>query len=61
MNSNSDQVAAFGILLRQNPQSARFFDNCTPEQQQAILQQLPQMASQGQLKGFVDNLPSAAL
>lgn len=61
MGTNPDQAAAFGILLRQNPQASRFFDSCTPTQKEAIMAQLPQLTSQAQLKGFVEHLPSAAL
>ena len=61
MNQANNQLAAFAVLLRQNPQSSRFYDSCTPAQRQAILDQLPKMTSQAQLQGFVDHLPSAAL
>lgn len=61
MNQANNQIAAFGVLLRQNPQSSRFYDSCTPQQRQAILDQLPKMTSPAQLQGFVDHLPSAAL
>ncbi len=61
MNPDMNQATAFGILLEKNPQAARFYDNCTPEQRQAILLQLPQITSQAQLQAFVDHLPSAAL
>ena len=61
MNQANHQMETFGTLLRQYPQSSRFFDSCTPQQRQAILDQLPKMTSQAQLQGFVDHLPSAAL
>ena len=61
MDTAMQQATAFGALLRQNPQAARFYDSCTPQQRQAILEQLSQLTSQAQLQGFVDHLPSAAL
>lgn len=61
MNSHLEPAVAFGELLRQNPRAAQFYDNCTSEQRQAILLQLPEMKSVNQLQAFVDNLPSATL
>ena len=61
MEQGYEQAAAFGALLQENPQAARFYDHCTPQQRQAILEQLPQMTSQAQLRAFVDHLSSAAL
>ena len=55
MFPTNDQLSVFAALLRQNPQSARFYNSCSPAQRRAIMEQLPQ------LQGFVDNLPSAAL
>ncbi len=40
MDTAMQQATAFGALLRQNPQAARFYDSCTPQQRQAILEQL---------------------
>ena len=60
MFPTNDQLSVFAALLRQNPQSARFY-NSSPAQRRAIMEQLPQMTSRAQLQGFVDNLPSAAL
>lgn len=61
MDTAMQQATAFGTLLRQNPQAAHFYDNCTPQQRQAILEQLSQLTSQAQLHSFVEHLPSAAL
>ena len=55
MNHANNQLAAFGVLLRQNPQSSRFYDSCTPQQRQAILDQLPKITSQAQLKVSATN------
>lgn len=61
MDPTMNQASAFGALLRQNPQAARFYDSCNAQQRQAILEQLPKLTSQAQLQSFVNNLPSAAL
>ena len=61
MDTAMQQATAFGALLRQNPQAARFYDSCTPQQRQAILEQLSQLTSQAQLQSFVEHLTSAAL
>ena len=61
MNQANHQLETFGTLLRQYPQSSRFYDRCTPQQRQAILDQLPKLTPQAQLQGFVEHLPSAAL
>ena len=61
MNQANHQMETFETLLRQYPQSSRFYDRCTPQQRQAILDQLPKLTSQTQLQGFVEHLPSAAL
>ena len=61
MFPTNDQLSVFAALLRQNPQSARFYNSFSPAQRRAIMEQLPQMTSRAQLQGFVDNLPSAAL
>ena len=61
MNQANHQLETFGTLLRQYPQSSRFYDRCTPQQRQAILDQLPKLTSQAQLQSFVEHLPSAAL
>lgn len=61
MEPTRNQASAFGALLRQYPQSSRFYDSCTPQQRQVILEQLSQLTSQAQLQGFVEHLPSAAL
>lgn len=51
----------FGISLLQNPAAASFYESCTPEQKQAILNQVHQISSKQEMKAFIDNLPSAAL
>lgn len=61
MDQTTHQLETFGALLRQYPQSSRFYNSCTPQQRQAILEQLSQLTSQAQLQGFVEHLPSAAL
>ncbi|WP_151075923.1 hypothetical protein [Flintibacter sp. KGMB00164] len=61
MDQANHQLETFGALLRQYPQSSHFYDSCTPQQRQAILDQLSQLTSQAQLQGFVEHLPSAAL
>lgn len=61
MDQANHQMETFGDLLQQYPQSSRFYDSCTPQQRQAILDQLSQLTSQAQLQGFVEHLPSAAL
>lgn len=61
MDQANYQLETFGTLLRQYPQSSRFYNSCTPQQRQAILDQLSQLTSQAQLQGFVEHLPSAAL
>lgn len=61
MDQANHQLEAFGTLLRQYPQSSRFYDSCTPQQRQAILDQLSQLTSHTQIQGFVEHLPSAAL
>lgn len=61
MDQADYQLETFGTLLRQYPQSSRFYNSCTPQQRQAILDQLSQLTSQAQLQGFVEHLPSAAL
>ena len=40
MDQANHQLEAFGALLRQYPQSSRFYNSCTPQQRQAILDQL---------------------
>ena len=61
MDQANHQLETFGTLLRQYPQSSRFYDSCTPQQRQAILGQLSQLTSHAQIQGFVEHLPSAAL
>lgn len=61
MDQANHQLETFGTLLRQYPQSSRFYDSCTPQQRQAILEQLSQLTSHAQIQGFVEYLPSAAL
>ncbi|MCI7660458.1 hypothetical protein [Flintibacter sp.] len=61
MDQANHQMETFGALLRQYPQSSRFYDSCTPQQRQAILDQLSQLTSHAQIQGFVEHLPSAAL
>lgn len=61
MDQVNHQLETFGTLLRQYPQSSRFYDSCTPQQRQAILEQLSQLTSHAQIQGFVEHLPSAAL
>lgn len=61
MDQANHQLETFGALLQQYPQSFRFYNSCTPQQRQAILDQLSQLTSQAQLQGFVEHLPSAAL
>lgn len=58
MDANLTNAAAFGALLRENGEAARFYDSCTPEQKQAILLQLGQVQD---MAGFVAHLSSAAL
>lgn len=61
MDQANHQLETFGTLLRQYPQSSRFYNSCTPQQRQAILEQLSQLTSHAQIQGFVEHLPSAAL
>ena len=61
MDQANHQLETFGALLQQYPQSSRFYNSFTPQQRQAILDQLSQLTSQAQLQGFVEHLPSAAL
>jgi hypothetical protein len=61
MNQSLEHAAAFGAMLRENPQAAHFYDHCTQEQRNAILLQVHMLNSPDKLKAFVDNLPSAAL
>ena len=61
MDQTTHQMESFGALLRQYPQSSRFYDSCTPQQRQAILDQLSHLTSHAQNQGFVEHLPSAAL
>ena len=61
MDQANHQLETFGTLLRQYPQSSRFYDSCTPQQRQAILEQLSQLTSHAQIQSFVEHLPSAAL
>lgn len=61
MDQANHRLETFGALLQQYPQSSRFYNSCTPQQRQAILDQLSQLTSQAQLQGFVEHLPSAAL
>ncbi len=61
MSATFEPAVAFGALLREHPDTARFYDGCTAEQRQAILHQLSQIRSQEELSSFVAHLPSAAL
>ena len=61
MSAPFEPAVAFGALLREHPDTARFYDGCTAEQRNAILQQLSQVKSRQELDAFVAHLPSAAL
>ncbi|MCI8479178.1 MAG: hypothetical protein HFE97_12755 [Oscillospiraceae bacterium] len=60
MNHQTASAVAFGAILRENPAAARFYDNCTPAQREAILLQLQELPPEN-IRAFVEELPSAAL
>ena len=53
--------AAFQGCLQSHPSAARFYQNCSPQQKQAILSQLHQLSTPQQVRSFAAHLPSAAL
>ena len=61
MEHGFQAASRFPDLVRDNPAALRFFAQCDPIQRRAIYSQLARVDSPAQLKGFVDNLPSAAL
>lgn len=61
MQSNFESAVVFGKFLTENADAAQFYNQCTPEQKQAIHRQLHDMESIAHIKAFVDHLPSAAL
>ncbi|WP_283672931.1 hypothetical protein [Butyricicoccus sp. Marseille-Q5471] len=52
---------SFCAYLGQNIKAIEFYQGCTSEQKQAILNQAQSIQLEDQMKAFVDNLPSAAL
>ena len=61
MKQTFQAEARFPDMVRENPSALRFFAQCDPIQRRAIYSQLNRVDSPEQLRGFVDNLPSAAL
>ena len=60
MDRHTEAAVAFGAVLRENPAAARFYDNCTPAQREAILLQI-QEVDPDNMRAFVAELQSAAL
>lgn len=48
----------FGLLLRENNESSKFYERCTPAQKQSIHAQLDKVQH---MESFIRHLPSAAL
>ena len=61
MNHDFQAAARFPDMVRADPAALRFFSGCDPIQRRAIYSQLDRVDSPELLRGFVDNLPSAAL
>ena len=57
----SELPIGLGMALLQNQEAARFFDGCTAEQRQAIVEQTHSIQSKQDMKAFVDNLSHNAL
>lgn len=61
METGFNAMAHFSDMVRENQSALKFYAQCGPIQRKVIYRQLSQVDSPEQLRGFVDNLPSAAL
>lgn len=58
MDSGISSAMAFGALLRENPEAARIYDTCTPQQKQRLLLQI-QSTPADRMESFVSQLNAA--
>lgn len=58
MDSGISSAMAFGALLRENPEAARIYDTCTPQQKQRLLLQI-QSTPADRMESFVSQLSAA--
>ena len=57
MDNDISSALAFGALLRENPEAARIYDSCTPQQKQQLLLQFQSIPIEG-IASFVSQLSS---
>ncbi|KAF5028875.1 hypothetical protein QVN85_14120 [Oscillibacter valericigenes] len=57
MDNDISSALAFGALLRENPEAARIYDSCTPQQKQQLLLQIQSIPIEG-IASFVSQLSS---
>ena len=57
MDNDISSALAFGALLRGNPEAARIYDSCTPQQKQQLLLQIQSIPIEG-IASFVSQLSS---
>ncbi len=58
MDSGMSSAMAFGTLLRENPEAARIYDTCTPQQKQRLLLQIQNIPADN-MESFVSQLSAA--
>ena len=55
MDNGISSAMAFGTLLRENPEAARIYDACTPQQKQRLLLQIESTPAE-QMESLVSRL-----
>lgn len=58
MDSGISSAMAFGALLRENPEAARIYDTCTPQQKQRLLLKIESIPADS-MESFVSQLSAA--